>query len=111
MIVYACIQVIRMKKGQRTRSFRVADNLKPVAKSLKFNKPSYTVGSLSKTERMKNAVVEQVIKVKLLMDNACIITIIVFFFHIKDVKKEVRNLSTKKSIFRVPKHFSPPQLS
>ena len=50
-----------MKKGQRTRSFRVADNLKPVAKSLKFNKPpSYTVGSLFKTERMKNAVVEQV---------------------------------------------------
>ena len=77
MIVYACIQVIRMKKGQRTRSFRVADNLKPVAKSLKFNKPSYTVGSLFKTERMKNAVVEQV---KLLMDNACIIIIIVCFF-------------------------------
>lgn len=53
-----------MKKGQRIRSFRVADSLKPVAKSLKFNKPSYTVGSLFKTERMKNAVVEQVIKVK-----------------------------------------------
>ena len=42
------------------------------------------------------------IKVKLLMDNACIIIIIVVFFHIKDVKKEVRSLSTKKSIFRVP---------
>ena len=88
-----------MKKGQRTRSFRVADNLKPVAKSLKFNKPSYTVGSLFKTERMKNAVVEQVIKVKLLMDNACIIIIIVVFFHIKDVKKEVRKLVHKEIYF------------
>ena len=76
-----------MKKGQRTRSFRVADNLKPVAKSLKFNKPSYTVGSLFKTERMKNAVVEQVIKVKLLMDNACIIIIIVVFFTLRMLKK------------------------